>query len=87
MCKRDGVRELQLQGLTPLLLAAQDGNAEMVRALIEAKADQTIMEYGKTPAELLVRATAAKKSNVAQALAESAVDVNMRNAVRVYGQG
>jgi hypothetical protein len=68
-------------------MAAQDGDAETVRALIEAKADQTITQDGKTLTELLFKATAAKPhGNAAQAFAESAVDVNMRNAVRECAQ-
>jgi hypothetical protein len=70
------------------LLAAKDGNAEIMRALIEAKADQTILEYGKTSATgLLLQATAVKQGNVAHALEVSCVDVNTRDAVRKCEQG
>ena len=63
-------------------MAAKDGKAEMMRALIDAKADQTVMQDGTTAIELLLRATAVKQGNIAHAVAVSAADVNMRNAVR-----
>ena len=72
---------------TPLLVAAKNGNSEMMRALIEAKADQTVMSKGTTAIELLLRATAAKQGDIGHAIAVSAAEVNTRNAVRRYEQG
>jgi ankyrin repeat protein len=72
---------------TPLLVAAKNGNADMMRALIEAKADQTVMFHGTTAIELLLLATAAKQGDIGHAIALSAADVNTRNAVRRYEQG
>jgi hypothetical protein len=64
-------------------MAAKEGNAEIMRALIEAKADQTVMmQDGTTAIELLLRATAVKQGNIAHAISVSAADVNMRNVVR-----
>jgi ankyrin repeat protein len=72
-----------LQGPSPLLLAAEQGSAEVMRALIEAKADQTAMRHGSTTAvELLLRATAVKQGNAAHAISVSGADVNVRNKVR-----
>jgi hypothetical protein len=63
-------------------VAAKDGKAEMMRALIDAKADQTVMQDGTTAIELLLRATTFKQGNIAHAVAVSNADVNMRNSVR-----
>jgi hypothetical protein len=76
-----------LQGLTPLLVSAKDGNAKIMRALIEAKANQTLMDReGKTAIELLLHATFVKQSNIAHAIAVSSADVNMRNSVRIVSR-
>ncbi len=69
-------------GLTSLLLAADRGQADIMRALIDAKADQTVMQNGKTAIELLLRASAVEHGNFARAIAMSGADVNLRNEVR-----
>jgi hypothetical protein len=64
-------------------VAAEQGNAEMMRALIEAKADQSAKQHGTATAiELLLCNTTVKQGDVVHVLAVSGVDVNMRNAVR-----
>jgi hypothetical protein len=85
----DGVKSCAslLQGLTPLLTAAKNGNAEVMRELIGAKADQTTMDGTTTSIELLLYATKLKQGNVAHALEVSTADVNTRNAVRRCDQG
>ena len=55
----------------------------MMRALIEAKADQSAKQHGTATAiELLLCNTTVKQGDVVHVLAVSGVDVNMRNAVR-----
>ena len=76
-----------LQGCAPLLVAARMGYSEVMRELIAAKADQTAMDGGSTPTELLLRCTAFEQGNVAHALAVSTADVNTRNAVRRHEAG
>jgi hypothetical protein len=68
-------------------MAAKLGNAEVMRELIAAKADQTATNDGVTPIELLLRTSAVKQSNLAHALAVSTADVNICNKVRRHGQG
>ncbi len=74
------------QGYSALVLAAEQGHAEVMRALIGAKADQTattVQSGGSTTAvELLLLAASTKQGNVAHMLAVSGADVNVRNKVR-----
>jgi hypothetical protein len=66
-------------------VAAKDGKAEMMRALIDAQADQTVMQDGTTAIELLLRATTFTQGNIAHAVAVSNADVNLRKSVRRCG--
>ncbi len=76
------------QGLTPLMMAAKQGNAEVMRALIEAKADQEMGPFNRNTAiELLLHAIAVKQGNAAHILTMSGADVNIRNVVRLSEQG
>jgi hypothetical protein len=67
-------------------MAAKLGNAGVMRELIAAKADQTAMNDGMTPIELLLCTSAVKQGNLAHDLAVSTADVNIRNKVRIHGQ-
>ncbi len=67
---------------TPLMLAAEQGAADLMRTLIEAKADQTAVDSGgSTAVDLLLEAVKLEHGNVVHALRVSGVDVNVRNKV------
>ncbi len=68
-------------------MAAKLGNAEVMRELILAKADQTATDGLNTSIELLLRSTSIKQGNLAHNLAVSTADVNIRNKVCKRKQG
>ena len=70
---------------TPLMLAAERGFSVLMRALIEAKADQTAVDKnGRTAVDLLLAAVKLEHGNAGHALLVSRADVNQRNGVRPF---
>jgi hypothetical protein len=68
---------------TPLMLAAELAAPHLMRTLIEAKADQAVLDQGgRTALDLLLEAVRLDGGDLAHALRVSCADVNARNEVR-----
>ena len=74
------------EGLSPLYVAAQQGNSKCVRALIRAGADVnfTTRGYQATP---LINASEEGMLGAVQALVEAGADVNRRNKLGTTALG
>ena len=73
------------RGITPLLFVAEQGAADgataLMRTLIEAKADQTLLWTGRTAIELMLDKARLENGNVGHSLLVSGLDLSTRNPV------